>query len=242
MMPMKQRRGAQAGVRTPRRATARSARTRSQVMEVAGQAFAEFGFDGVAGQDICRRAGVHASAIVYHFGGMAGLYRAVLEEAERRLVTTGSIVAAVKAQSDPRRRLEAFLGMIVGALTSPASQTWAGRLFAREFVAPSTASGLVHDHALAVRAKMLKSIVGALTGAAPNDPLVARACISTIAPCALLLLVNRRKLLRMLPQMKLGPESASQITRHMVDFALAGLDAIAPRRGAMGGPRTGARR
>jgi len=50
-----------------------------------------------------------------------------------------------------------------------------------------------------------------------------------MAPCALLLLVNRRKLQRLLPQLNVTAESAPQITRHLVDFALAGLRAISRR-------------
>ena len=157
---------------------------------------------------------------------MAGLHRAVLEEAQRRLVSTEALAAAVKAERDPRRQLEAFLGLIVHALTSPVSQSWAGRLFSRELVTPSSVYGPAHDRALAARSRTLKSIVGALTGRAVDDPLVARGCISVMAPCALLLLVNRRKLQRMLPQSNISAESAPQITRHLVDFALAGLDAI----------------
>jgi TetR/AcrR family transcriptional regulator, regulator of cefoperazone and chloramphenicol sensitivity len=219
-----------ATARTPRRkpsrrTAARSLRTRARLIEVAGRAFAEQGFDGTTGQDICRRAGVHSAAIVYHFGGMAGLYRAALDKARDRLVTTEALVAAVKAESDPRRQLEAFVGLIVGALMSPASQSWAGRLFGREFVTPSAVYGRVHDRALVARAKVFKSIVGALIGRPANDALVVRGCISTLAPCALLLLVDRRKLKRILPSLDLGADSAPQLTRHLVNFALAGLTA-----------------
>ncbi len=188
--------------------------------------FAEQGFDGATGQDICRRAGVNSAAIVYHFGGMAGLHRAVLEEAQRRLVSTEELTAAVKAERDPERQLEAFFGLIVQALSSPVSQSWAGRLFSREWVTPSSVYGPTHDRTLAARSRALKSIVGALTGRPPDDPLVARGCISVMAPCALLLLVNRRKLQRLLPQLNVSAESAPQITRHLVEFALAGLRAI----------------
>src|ERR1700684_2426125 len=76
-------------------------RTGAQLIEVAGRIFADQGFDGATGQDICRRAGVNSAAIVYHFGGMAGLHRAVLEEAQRRLIRTETLAAAVKAESDP---------------------------------------------------------------------------------------------------------------------------------------------
>lgn len=217
---------ARSPARPQRRISARSTLTRSRLIEAAGQAFAELGFDGATGQDICSRAGVHTAAIVYHFKGMAGLYRAVLAEARRRLVTTEALATAVRAKSDPGRQLEAFLGLIVQAVTSPVSQSWAGRLFGREFVTPSTVYGRAHDRTLAERSAILKSIVSALTGRPPSDPLVARGCISIMAPCALLLLVNRNKLRRMLPQLNLHPASASQVTRHLVDFALAGLTAI----------------
>jgi TetR/AcrR family transcriptional regulator, regulator of cefoperazone and chloramphenicol sensitivity len=225
-----------AAARRPRRVTAHgrvarpSQRTRAQLIEVAGRVFAEQGFDGATGQGICRRAGVNNAAIVYHFGGMAGLHRAVLEEAQRRLVTTEALAAAVNAERNPRRQLEAFVGLIVRALTSPVSQSWAGRLFSREWVTPSTVYGPTHDRALAARARTLKSIVSALTGHPANHPLVARGCISVMAPCALLLLVNRRKLQRLMPQLNITAESAPQITRHLVDFALAGLRAISGQR------------
>jgi AcrR family transcriptional regulator len=205
-------------------------RTGAQLIEIAGRVFAEQGFDGATGQDICRRAGVNSAAIVYHFGGMAGLHRAVLAEAQRRLVATETLAAAVRAERDPRRQLEAFLGLIVGALTSPVSQSWAGKLFSREWVTPSTVYGPAHDRTLAARWRMLKSIVGALTGRPANDPLVARGCISVMAPCALLLLVNRRKLRRLMPQLHVSAASAPQLTRHLVDFALAGLRAISGHR------------
>jgi AcrR family transcriptional regulator len=207
---------------------ARSERTRARLIEAAGQLFAELGFDGVTGQEICRRARVHTAAIVYHFGGLKGLYRAVLAEAHRRLVTTEQIAAAVGAESDPRRQLEAFLAMIIQAVMSPASQSWAGRLFGREFITPSTVYGKTHDRALAARARMLKGIIGALIRCAPDDPRVARGCISTMAPCALLLLVNRAKLKRLLPSLSFDTRSAPQLTRHLTDFAIAGLGAIGP--------------
>jgi AcrR family transcriptional regulator len=213
--------------RAARRPAARSVHTRAQLIEAAGQVFAELGFDGATGQMICQRAKVHTSAIVYHFDGMVGLYQAVMDEARRRLVTTEALITAVRAQSEPRQQLEAFLTMVVRAVTSPASQTWAGRLFAREFVTPSTVMSRAQDRDLALRARLLKSMIGALTGLPQNDPRVARSCISTMAPCAMLLLVNRRKLKHVFPEMEVDSNSAPQIARHLTVFALAGLAAIA---------------
>ncbi len=210
-----------------RRNLARSQRTRARLLEVAGRIFAARGFDGATGQDICRKARVHTAAIVYHFGGMAGLYRAVLDEARQRLVTTEALADAVRAHSDPRHQLAAFLGLIVDALMSPASQAWPGKLFGREFISPSIVHVTAHDQELTARSKLLKSIVSALTGMRPDDPRVARCCISVMAPCALLLLVNRDKLRRVLPELELTAAAVPQLTRHLLDFSLAGLEALA---------------
>lgn len=205
----------------------RGLRTHARLIETAGQVFAAQGVDRATGQEICRRARVHSAAIVYHFGGMQGLYRAVFQEACRRLVSTEALAAAVAAERDPRRKLAAFLGLIVAAVASPMSASWAARLFSREFVAPSVIYGQVHDRLLAGRAKILKSIVSALTALPPNDAVVARACVSIMAPCAVLLLFHRHKLARLLPQIDLSPAAAPQITRQLVRFALGGLGAVA---------------
>jgi AcrR family transcriptional regulator len=231
-----QRRAASKPDRTTRRAvvspgaTSAGARTRTQLIEVAGRMFAEQGFDGATGQSICRRARVNPASIVYHFGGMAGLQRAVLAEAQRRLVSTEALAAAVRAERDPRRRLEAFVGLIVRAVTSPVSQSWEGRLFGREWITPSKVYGAMHDRVLATRSRMLKSIVAALTGYPATHPRVARGCISVMAPCALLLLMNRRKLQHLMPQLPVNAAATEQLTQHLVAFALAGLSAIARRR------------
>jgi AcrR family transcriptional regulator len=210
----------------------RSNRTRAQLIEAAGQLFAEQGVDRVTGQAICRRARANSAAIVYHFGGMAGLRQAVLAEAQRRLITTEALAAAAAAEHDPRRKLQAVLGLIVHTLASPASKSWAAQLFSREFVAPSAAYGHTHDRVLAGRARLLGGIVSALTGLPPRDPAVARACISIMAPCAVLLLFNRRKLSRLMPGMVVTRRAAPQIIRHLTTFALGGLQNIVRSRAA----------
>lgn len=201
----------------------RSARTRARLLEAAGQLFAEQGVDRVTGQQICRRAGVHSAGIVYHFGGMAGLYQAVLDEAQRRMLSTEALAAAAAVERDPRRKLRAFIGTIVQRLASPVAQSWAARLFSREFVAPSAIYGPMHDRVLAERAAILRRIVADLTGLSPQDPAVARAAISIMAPCAVLLVFNRRKMARLLPGLSLRADAAPLITRHLTAFALGGL-------------------
>jgi AcrR family transcriptional regulator len=214
---------------TPAR-SARSEHTRARLIEAAGQLFAARGIERVRGQEICRRARVHSAAIVYHFGGLAGLQRAVFLEAQQRLLSTEVLTAAVAGEAEPAAKLHAFLSQIVQRLTSPVSQSWAARLFSREFIAPSAVYGHLHDRLLAERARLLGSIVSGLTGLPRQHPAVARACISIMAPCAVMLLFNRRKLARLMPGVELTAEAAPDITHHLVSFALGGLQALASAR------------
>lgn len=86
-------------------------------LETAGRVFSEKGFAGATAKEICRRTGVNAAAVVYHFGGFEGLYRAVLQEALNRLVPASSGDAA--AQGDAEERLTAFIESFVRLLSSP---------------------------------------------------------------------------------------------------------------------------
>jgi TetR/AcrR family transcriptional regulator, regulator of cefoperazone and chloramphenicol sensitivity len=204
-------------------------RVRARLIEVAGRLFAERGSHAATGQQICRRAGVHSAAIVYHFGGMQGLYRAVLAEAQRRLVTTQALVSAVASERSAERKLEAFLGLIVRALMSPASSSWAGKLFGREFITPSAVYGRPHERLLAARAAILRSLVSALSGRQRGEPAVGFACLSIMAPCAVMLLFDRRKLRRLLRVRFPPAEGAEAVTRHLMRFALAGIGALRRR-------------
>src|SRR5437867_4556237 len=111
--------------------------TPGQLLEAAGHVFAEKGFDRATGKEICERAGTNTAAINYYFGGMEGLYAAVLEEANGRLFTLEMVSAAVAGKPDAKSKLEALLGLIVGTLAGPVSSSWVLRVIGREIVAPS---------------------------------------------------------------------------------------------------------
>ena len=63
----------------PRHKQARGEATRQRVLDAAIEAFATLGFDGASTRDLVARAGTNLTAIRYHFGGKAGVYRAAAE-------------------------------------------------------------------------------------------------------------------------------------------------------------------
>jgi AcrR family transcriptional regulator len=201
--------------------------TREQLLETAGQVFSEKGFSGATGKEICERSGANAAAVVYHFGGMDNLYRAVIQEARSRLAPSEALAAAVAAETDPKAKLTAFIGLLVRVLSGPVSATWAARLMSREVIAPTAIFDEVRNKEMRARAGILRAIVSELTGLPEDHPAVARSCINIMAPFGVLLLISPQRIEKTFPILSFGPESTEDFTRHMVQFALGGLAAIA---------------
>ena len=76
-------------------------------------------------------------------------------------------------------------------------------------------------------AQILRGFVSELMGLPEDDPAVARSCLSLMAPICILIVGDRRMIKRALPSFSLGADDAPALGLHMVDYALAGLEAIA---------------
>jgi AcrR family transcriptional regulator len=201
--------------------------TRRRLLEAAGQVFAEKGFDRATGKEICEQADANTAAVNYHFGGMEGLYVAVVREAHSRLVTFDALSAAVAGEADAQAKLQAVIELLVRTLTGPTASSWVLRVIGREVVAPSPALDALREEEMLPKARILRAIVGELMGLPEDHPAVARGCVSIIAPCFMLLISDRHTLKRAFPNFGFDSQDAAAVVRHMVQFALAGLSAVA---------------
>jgi TetR/AcrR family transcriptional regulator, regulator of cefoperazone and chloramphenicol sensitivity len=225
-------RGTRSVMSAPRKRGERT--TRQRLLEAAGQVFAEKGFDRTTGKEICERAGVNTAAVNYYYGGVEGLYAAVVEEAHSRFVTHAAAAAAVAGKTDARAKLEAILGLIVRTLVGPALSSWVVRVIGREVIAPSAALAALRDTEFLPKTRILKTIVSELMGLPKDHPAVARGCVSVMAPCFMLLIFDRDMLKLAFPALRLDPDGATALVRHMVEYALAGLAAVARDQELMG--------
>jgi AcrR family transcriptional regulator len=201
--------------------------TRQRLLEVAGQVFAEKGFDRTTGKEICEQAGINTAAVNYYYGGIEGLYAVVVQEAHNRFVTFAATKAAIADKTDARAKLEAILELIVRTIVGPTLSSWVLRVIGREVVAPSPVLERLRDKEFLPKTRILKSIVSELMGLPEDHPAVARGCVSVMAPCFMLLIFDRDTLKRAFPSLGLGTDDATALVRHMVQYALAGLAAVA---------------
>ena len=212
----------------PRRKRRDDSDTRRLLLEVAGQVFAEKGFAGATGQEICARAKVNVAAINYHFHGFDRLYAAVLAEAARRLPTADVIGGALAGETEPKEKARAIFTLLVEAMTGPLSASWVVRVIGREAVSPNPSRFFVAVQEREVRPKvrLLKGVVSEFMKLPADHPAVERGCFSMIAPCALLLLGNRKRLKFAFPRFGYTPQEAGAVVDHLVRFSLGGLAAI----------------
>jgi AcrR family transcriptional regulator len=92
--------------------------TRTTLMRVAHELFAERGYAAVGTEEIVRRADVTRGALYHHFADKKDLFRAVHEELERSLVE--SIGNDIEGIEDPIELLETGVRAFLDACTDPA--------------------------------------------------------------------------------------------------------------------------
>ena len=201
--------------------------TREHLLEAAGQVFAEKGFERSTAKEISARARTNTAAVNYYFGGIEALYAAVLDEARNRILSVQAIVKAVEGKTDPKEKLEAVLGVVIETLLGPVSSSWVFQVIGRDMVTASPTADAAKEKFILPRARILKRFVGELMGLPEDNPAVARGCISVMAPICTLILADRRILKRALPSLGLDADDAPALARHMTQYAIAGLEAVA---------------
>ena len=205
----------------------RSRETRERLLEVAGQVFAEKGYERTTAKEIAKRAKINPAAINYYFSGVDELYIAVIEEARARAVTFEKLSASIAGIADPAGKLRAMLDFFVQLGTGPFASSWMARIFAREMVSPSPVINRISWLDTRKRLNLLREIVGEYLGLPSSHPDVAYVCWSLAAPLSVLLTADQKRFARIFPEVDLGPKGAARLSEHMAKFAFGGLRAIA---------------
>jgi AcrR family transcriptional regulator len=219
---------------TSARATSQSARaradgeaTRANILEAAGQLFAERGYADTTSKAICERARTNIAAVNYYFGSRDELYLALLREVHKRLMSMRFLQEIADSPLSAEEKLGVFLDGLVSTVVD--SSSWHTRLWAREILTPSPLLSQVMREEALPKFQVLSGIVSEITGLRPGTPALTCCVLSVLAPCLFLLVLDRRV---ESPIQALFQRPAGELAAQLRVLALEGLKAV-PRGGAL---------
>lgn len=139
---------------------------REQLLNAAGEIFAERGFAGTTIRDICGRAGANVAAVNYYFRDKHGLYIEAVKRAHCSpvLLDFNALTTASTAQ-----KLHLFVTGMLTHLLDDSRPSWHARLMMRELAEPTEActalvESYIRPQALELE-KILRGVVPAQTRA-----------------------------------------------------------------------------
>lgn len=166
------------GVEKRPRAKAAESATREQLVAAGVRLFGRHGFEATGTRSLAQEAGVNLAAIVYHFGGKEGLYRAVAEHvvATKRAEVGPAFEAVRRVCADPALDREqvmlAMRGMIRGMvrvmLGTPETRLHSN-IMLQEQILPTPAFDIFHEGFFSMVFSTWEALLHRLTGLAQGS-------------------------------------------------------------------------
>ena len=196
--------------------------TKLQLLDVAGQVFAERGFADATSKEICARAGTNLAAVNYHFGSRDQLYEAVLVEAHQHMMKLDAMQAVAAMALSPQEKLRKILTQIVHRVVAPDAH-WGMRVIIRELLAPTPYVNTLVNKAIVPKVTVLFGIIAEILQLPPGSPGLRRSIVFVIGPCLAMLVAPPQLRQTIFPAQDADPQALAD---DMLAYALAGLDAI----------------
>jgi TetR/AcrR family transcriptional regulator, regulator of cefoperazone and chloramphenicol sensitivity len=201
--------------------------TRDRLLRAAEQLFADRGYGNVTVRDICHAARANVAAVNYHFGDKLGLYREVLQiaiDAVRATTEAGRQAGAGCAADEKLRR---YIAVFLRRVLSSDHHT-VHRLIQRELDDPTPALDAFVEQGVRPRVEYLASLVADMTGCKPTDQLALR-CVGSVMSQTLIYLRRNPIAERLGFNFTGTPKQIDEAARHIAEFSVAGIRAVAQR-------------
>lgn len=196
--------------------------TRTRILHVAAEVFAEFGFEKATVRIICEHSSVNVAAINYHFRDKENLYIEVLKYCKALAFEKYPSDIDTKKSDSPKIRLKAFIKSFVFRILDGGSSSLFGRLVSREYIEPTGALDMLIEEAIRPTFALLAEIVGELLGRKAPAMTVRMCCASVVSQC-LFFLYARHALARLFPGQQFGTAEMENIADHITSFSLSAI-------------------
>lgn len=157
--------------------------TRRQLLEAAGEVFADAGFRDATVREICRRAHANIASVNYHFGDKETLYAEVLRYAQGKALEKYPPLLGVSADAPAEKKLRAFVLSLLLRIFDTGRAAWHGKLMSREMIEPSAALDSLVEERMRPMADQLRAIVGEILDRPPGDERVRLCSMSVVSQC-----------------------------------------------------------
>ena len=197
--------------------------TRQQILEAAGEVFAEVGFREATVREICHRAKVNNAAINYHFGDKETLYAEVLRYSQEQAHEKYPPLLNVDPTAPPEEKLRAFIHSLLLRIFEKGPIAWHGKLMSREMVDPSAALDSIITERIRPMAEQLRGLVADILQRPIGDEVVRLCSFSIVSQCVFYHHC-RPVLTRLYPnQPPLDTLGAARLADHITRFSLAAM-------------------
>jgi TetR/AcrR family transcriptional regulator, regulator of cefoperazone and chloramphenicol sensitivity len=210
-------------------------RTRTKLLDAAGDVFAEVGYYDATVRQICARAGANVAAVNYHFRDKLGLYTEVLRRAVGA-VQNEAIRKALDDDAAPEEVLRHAIRAMFQKMCGADRPDLRFGLMAHELAHPTPALSRVIDEAIRPIYSRLREIIGTILRL-PSDNETTRLCTISVVGQIVHYAHARPVLTLLWPELKMTPAQVEQIANHIAEFSLAYIHGAAGAASADGSSR-----
>ncbi|HEV2692825.1 MAG TPA: CerR family C-terminal domain-containing protein [Verrucomicrobiae bacterium] len=196
--------------------------TRQQLLEAAGEVFADAGFRNATVREICRRAGANIAAVNYHFGDKERLYTEVLSYSHGKTVEKYPPLLGLSEDAPAEKKLRAFIFSLLLRIFDTGPNSWHGRLMAREMIEPSPALDSLIEERIRPMSAQLFEIVAEILNRPGTDDCVRLCAFSVVSQCTFYKHCNP-VMLRLYPKSEMDAAQIESTADHITKFSLAAL-------------------
>lgn len=204
---------------------------RQRLLDAATELFAERAFKDVSIREICEKAGgANVAAVNYYFRDNAGLYRELLESMLARWTAERERHAKLLEGKPPEEKLYLYVRWFIGNILEERADErdmLFGRILNREMSDPGPDFRLIVQKGMVPNWKRLMTIVAEVADLPEGNQAVLACTHGIMGQC--LMYSSARKLSKYFgpPEAHFTPEMIDGIARHITQFSLAGIRAIA---------------
>lgn len=192
-------------------------------MLVAGETFAERGYEAATIKEITDRAGVNVASVNYYFRDKLGLYTEVL----RQCLHNGRLALPPDCTGlSPEERLTRYIQSFMNSLLAVGRPSWCGRLMVRELAQPTPALPQIVEEIIRPNFLLLRQLVADVAGVPLPEETLTLLAHSVHAQCAHWK-TSRSVFPFLWPSLRFDEVQVHVIAGHVSAFSIAGIRATA---------------